>query len=577
MDRHHSPFFVECTGMNNGHNAKTPLKVVKKRIPGISRFPAGPLLGALLLALFLYTPKAAFSQEDDGGNDVQAAYRAVVRITTIGFNFSYVTPWQSPNLNRSGGTGFIIEGNRIITNAHVVSQAGSIKVRRPNQGTEYDARITYIAHDCDLAMLEVDEKEFFRDSLPLKIGNPPRLNSPVVVIGFPIGGEQVSITRGIVSRLGMDVYSHSQIDAHKVIQVDAAINPGNSGGPALQNGSVIGIAFQVYRQGQNLGYLIPPEVINKFIKDVGDGTYDGYIDFGTLEIGTTNPILRRALGLEAALVDPASGIHEPNTGVLIYSIIPGSSADGYLRPGDILLSINNSPITHQGEITLNGQMQAYSELIDNVGHGSMIGVEIWRDGKRRHLSFPARRASIYDFQRINYDTPPDFYLTGGLLFQPLNANLFLTYARKWAAEGHSDVLYRYRYYIYHRLYRQSAIDVVLTRRLSDPMNLYADSFLHGIVESVNGTRVRDFTHFVQMIDRIITTEKFLVLRFRNRFTPLVLRTADLKTSGQILRKYGIPEDRRIARRSKPVKKGGNMNKNVDPDNMPGIRGGALRK
>ena len=479
-----------------------------------------------------------------GEQNVEVARRAVVRIETTFFTHSYAEPWNQPVLRRSGGTGFIIQGNRIITNAHVVSRANTIRVQRPNQRTSYPAKILHIAHDCDLAMLQVSDPKFFQDSIPLEMGKPPRLNSPVLVVGFPIGGNRVSITRGIVSRTGMDTYSHSQVDWHKVIQVDAAINPGNSGGPAIQNGKVIGVAFQVYRRGENLGYLIPPEVVGKFLIDIKDGRYDGYIDFGTLELDTTNQVLLKELGLLEALKDPNSGIRHPDTGVLVYNVIPGSSAHGFIRPGDVLLKVNGVTLTHSGDVEIGGQMQSYSELVDNLGPGEMIQVEVWRDRKRVALEFPARRATILDFQRRNYDTPPSYYMSGGLLFQPVDANLFISYARKWAGEGNTEILYRYRYFLLHEIYRNSSIDVVLTRRISDPVNLYGDKYVNGIVDRVNGKQVRGFNQFVRLVDEAIRGQKYLILHFRGQAVPLVIRARDLKAATpRVLEKYGIPRDR----------------------------------
>ena len=490
-----------------------------------------PLAFALVLLLGAGGLSAASS------SDVQRAKKAVVKIETTFFRYSYKSPWKQPALRRSSGTGFIIKGNRIVTNAHVVSQANTLRVKRPDQKRDYQARVLFIAHDCDLAMLAVDDPAFFAGSMPLEIARKaPELQSPVVVIGFPIGGNRVSLTRGIVSRMDMDRYSHSQVDFHLAIQVDAAINPGNSGGPALQDGRVIGVAFQVLTSGENLGYLIPPAVVWKFLTDVEDGRYNGYIDLGIMELNTKNPSLQSALGLDE--------LERPLTGVLVYSVIPGSSAEGHIQPGDVLLSVNGHKISHDGDVEVDGRQQSYAELIDNFSEGQKIKVEIFRDGKRKRLSFPAKRATIIDFQRMNYDTPPPYFLFGGLLFQPVDANLNQALRRTWTESCQVEVQYRYRYFLLHKIYNSAEQDVVLTRRLGDPVNLYADDFVHGIVEQVNGKRVRNFRHFMELVDGARKQEKFVVVKFRNEPIPLILRAADLDgAAGRIRRSYGIPKDR----------------------------------
>ncbi len=488
------------------------------------------------LAVFLFF--AFFPLALAASTDVDRARKAVVKIESTFFSYTYKSPWTQPALRRSSGTGFIIDGNRILTNAHVVSQANTLRVQRPDQMRDYEARLLFVAHDCDLAMLTVDDPNFFSGSLPLEIAkDAPELQSPVVVIGFPIGGNRVSLTRGIVSRMDMDRYSHSQIDFHLAIQVDAAINPGNSGGPALQNGQVIGVAFQVLTGGENLGYLIPPVVLQKFLRDVEDGKYNGYIDLGIMEFNTKNPVLRQELGLDA--------VEAPLTGVLVYSVIPGASADGFVKPGDVLLSLNGHPISESGDVEVNGRQQSYAELIDNFSAGQKIEVEVFRDRKRQKFSFPARRTKIIDFQRVDYDNPPPYFIVGGLLFQPVDANLSQAFQRAWSESGQVEVQYRYRYFLLHKIYEDAEQDVILARRLGDPVNLYADPLVNGIVEAVNGKKVRNFRHFMELVDAT-GKETYLVLKFRNEPIPLILRAGDLPGAKERVRKeYGISNDRFI--------------------------------
>jgi S1-C subfamily serine protease len=122
------------------------------------------------------------------------------------------------------------------------------------------------------------------------------MESTVSVYGYPIGGDRLSVTRGIVSRIDFQTYSHSGSDSHLTIQIDAAINPGNSGGPVMQNGKVVGVAFQGYSGdvAQNVGYMIAMPVARRFMKDVEDGKYDHYVDLALTYENLFNPAARRA-------------------------------------------------------------------------------------------------------------------------------------------------------------------------------------------------------------------------------------------------------------------------------------------
>ena len=490
------------------------------------------------LSLFCLLLLPGLLPADNGGIGNVPVERSVVSIRVDSFSYDYGMPWNDPSVERSGGTGFIIEGNRILTNAHVVSGAVNINVKRPDQKKEFRAELLHIAHDCDLAMLKVEDPNFFQGAQPLVIGELPALSSPVVVVGFPIGGNRLSITRGVVSRIDMDTYAHSGIDSHLTIQVDAAINPGNSGGPAIQNGRVIGVAFQVLRGGENLGYLIPPVVIRRFLREVEkNGAYRGYVELGIHSTSTENPVMRRALKLPAELED---------TGVFVTRVLPGTSAEGKIRAGDVLLEIMDHPISESGEVMIDNTFYSYVELVDHLSEGEVVKARIFRDGQLLTVEFPARRTNIYDYQRREYEQPPQYYVQAGLVFQPLDANLMRTYSQEWLNNNRSEILYRYFYRMVSKAYQEKEEEVVLTGRLNDSVNMYTGSYGYCLVRSVNGQKVRNFREFVTRFDRAVTSEERVVVEFEDVNRPLVLRSLDVRAANERIRKsYSLREDRRV--------------------------------
>nr|XP_016437824.1 PREDICTED: protease Do-like 2, chloroplastic isoform X2 [Nicotiana tabacum] len=99
--------------------------------------------------------------------------------------------------------------------------------------------------ECDIALLSVESKDFWEGAEPLCFGHLPHLQDAVTVVGYPLGGDTISVTKGVVSRIEVTSYAHGSSELLG-IQIDAAINPGNSGGPAFNDdGECIGVAFQV--------------------------------------------------------------------------------------------------------------------------------------------------------------------------------------------------------------------------------------------------------------------------------------------------------------------------------------------
>merc|ERR1712232_1543804 len=136
------------------------------------------------------------------------------------------------------------------------------------------ARVVAICHEVDLALLSVDDEEALEGIVPLPLAKPdtlPRVFDKVHVVGYPVGGDAVSVTEGVVSRVEVQEYSHSQ-RAGLALTVDAAINSGNSGGPLLDaaTSNIVGVAFQklVARGVELQGHAVPAPLIHRFLREV---------------------------------------------------------------------------------------------------------------------------------------------------------------------------------------------------------------------------------------------------------------------------------------------------------------------
>jgi hypothetical protein len=144
------------------------------------------------------------------------------------------------------GSGVIIEGKRILTNAHVVLYAGQIQVQANQAGDKIAATVVAIAPGIDLAVLKLDDESFFEKRPPIaRASLLPEIKDTVLAYGFPAGGTSLSITKGIVSRIEFVPYNFPVSGLR--IQIDAAINPGNSGGPTLAGDKMVGLAFAMRR------------------------------------------------------------------------------------------------------------------------------------------------------------------------------------------------------------------------------------------------------------------------------------------------------------------------------------------
>jgi S1-C subfamily serine protease len=462
-------------------------------------------------------------------DDFDTIRKGVIQIKVFSQGFDAFSPWQTTKISTSTGTGFLISKDKILTNAHVISNAKFIQVQRHNQTSWFEVDVQYVAHDCDLAILKAKDPQFYEDSHVFDLGKIPELNSPVSVVGYPIGGDKISVTRGIVSRIEQSTYAHSQVDSHLVIQVDAAINPGNSGGPAIQGDKVVGVAFQVATRGENIGYLIPTTVVKYFLKDIEDGKYDGYVELGVRTINSYNQNFRKLKKVPDNL-----------GGVFITKVLRGGSAENYLQKDDLILEIDGLPIGKNGTVLFDKETRVdFVEIVDNKHSGEMIYLKIFREGKILSLQFPAKKMTEFDFMRHQYDLPYNYYHIGGLLFQPVSRDLLQEWIKNSETQGGSQFFYRFFHFIDEDLGEGKVTeDVIFYRRLAHPVNSSANFYQNLILESVNDIKIQNLNHLRKVCST--SKEKFYKFKFRDVKIPLILKRESLqKANPEIMERYGL--------------------------------------
>jgi len=464
-------------------------------------------------------PAPLVTQEDQR----EQLYRSIIRIEVDTQVPNYSTPWSTGKFSGGIGTGFLIGKNRFMTNAHVVSNAKEIDITQHGSPYKHKAKVLFIAHDCDLAILEVEDFKPFEKLTPLKFAGVPKLESEVRAIGYPVGGQRISVTRGVVSRIDFRPYSHSQIDSHLVVQIDAAINPGNSGGPVIQNNAVVGVAFQGLTSADNTGYMIPTPVVTRFLKDVQDGKYDEYVDLGISEFTLFNGAMRKALGLS-----------QQAPGILVADVTVGGSAEGVLKKGDVLQKIDGNIIDRSGSVILHGERVNMNEIVERKFAGDKVKVDFIRDGKAQQAVVTLKKFAPARMYAVQYGKQPRFTVRGGLVFQPLDRNLY-------AAHRLSNPRVRnlFANYISDGVFQKRKDIVILTRILNDESNTGAKNFAGAAVKSINGIEVKDLKHAHELLHPNETPE-FFVIECDGISRPLILPGKDIKaTDDRINQRYGV--------------------------------------
>lgn len=450
------------------------------------------LAGISLSAPALLAAPAAQSTPDPvetaDASDSAQIRDSVVKIFTTLRNPDYESPWTKQSPQEVSGTGFVIEGNRILTNAHVVEMASQIFVQPPNSADKIRARVVGIAQGIDLAVIELrkesDRDTFHAKHAPLHLSQSlPKIGSTVQAIGFPMGGEQISLTEGVVSRI--EFIGYSQDTAGLRVQVDAALNHGNSGGPVVQDNEVVGVVFSGVESADNIGYLIPAEEVIAFLDDLEDGEYDGRPRLFAKNFQTAeNPALRDWLGLESE-----------QTG-LLYTGDGDEDESIIFEKWDLIDSIGDFDIDNAGMITIADNIRlSWGYEIPQLAQNGTVPVTVLRKGESIALDVPVASSRDDLLPSIGNDYP-EYFIVGPLVFSPARReHLMNFYTPYLAMQGNPAALRADEI----RKEKGEEIVMIVSDFLPHPITKGYDIAYKPALKSLNGTEIESLAQLVELI------------------------------------------------------------------------------
>ncbi|HRF87978.1 MAG TPA: trypsin-like peptidase domain-containing protein [Pseudomonadales bacterium] len=428
----------------------------------------------------------------------QDVRNAVVQIFNQGHDVNFQYPWQNGDMVSGSGTGVIIAGNRILTNAHVVDNSLLLQVRKVGSDKKFTAEVAFMSDERDLALVTVKDPEFFRGTEAMSLGALPLLGDEVTTYGFPVGGTQLAITRGVVSRIDYDVYAHSGYP-NLICQVDAAINPGASGGPAIVNGHLAGLNFQGLPSAKaaNVGYIIPPPVIESFLKDIADGKVDGVPEIAVVTQSTENPQLRQRYALA-----------EQDGGVLITSLSGLEKEKGLFKEGDVVVSIDGQSIGNDSTVRFaTADRIDMNILIARRQLGESLPISVIREGKKVDISYPLtyslKDARILLGHQSNF--VPDYEVVGGLVVVEVNQDMM----RGWKYIPPAVDIQRFEYRKTGAAVEDRLLMVI--NILPDEMNIGYEYLQFSIIGKVNNIPVSNLQQLREQMKKV--DSEYLALGF----------------------------------------------------------------
>jgi len=478
---------------------------------------------ARLVAFCLTVLAIAFGGRIDSAHAAEDPIRdSAVKIHNTARRPDFMRPWTKATPKKSTGSGAIISGNQIITNAHVVLYAHQLFVQFNDSTDRHAAKVKAIAPNMDLAVVELEDPSLLegRPALELQSGIPD-FKSTVNVYGFPIGGDDLAVTEGIISRI--EYASYFQSGAGLRIQVDAPLNPGNSGGPAIVDGKVVGLVFSKISQADNIGYLIPTDEIELFLEDVKDDTYDGKPNiFDTLQT-TENDSLRARLGM-------ASDV----TGIMVKS--PYREDDYPLQIWDVITKIGPHEIDNKGHVKVREDLRLlFKHFIPEFAKDGSIELTVMRDGEKQTIAVPVQPKRDELIPELSGAYPRHF-IYGPMVFTVGTRDL----VRSFGSKG-PTFLSAMDSPLIGRTTDKPAFEgeeLVVFRMLPHRVTKGYGNLPFGVVDKINDVEVKSLKHLVELLRDC--SDEFITYEIAGNYETVVFRTADMEaTTEEVLSDEGI--------------------------------------
>eukprot|EP01063_Lacrimia_lanifica_P014595 TRINITY_DN21157_c0_g1_i1.p1 TRINITY_DN21157_c0_g1~~TRINITY_DN21157_c0_g1_i1.p1 ORF type:complete len:601 (+),score=171.10 TRINITY_DN21157_c0_g1_i1:38-1840(+) len=479
---------------------------------------------------------AASAASEGTAVDADDFYDNVVKIYTTSQEPDYANPWQREGVESCTGSGVVLmvgSKQMILTAAHVVANQTFVQVQRSGVASpdKYIAQVYAVRHECDLAVLSVDDDEFWDGLSAAPIGALPAHRDVVLVAGFPVGGEELSVTQGVVSRIEGQEYAQSSRRL-LAVTVDAAINSGNSGGPVfVESGALVGIAFQADDDSENIGHIVPPPVILHFLEGVerhGPAGYKGFPSAGLAWQELTNPYLRRRAGLDTKA-----------SGVLVTDVFYGNTCSEVVQRHDVITAVDGCAVARNGTVACKGFGRHARVDLDVIFTtfqcGEAIRLELVRDGAPIEVEVTAQ--PVNDLVPLaQYDRNPPYFIYCGLVFQPLSTDFI-------GALEDDDTTLDYIMECGNVTPDRRQV-VVLGSTLTDKVNVGYNALSYAPITKVNGAPVVDLLDFVAKVEATLTE----VVEFETASKEVIVvpgpRDAEAQAANKrILKRYKVPSDR----------------------------------
>ena len=479
-------------------------------------------------------PTAPANSPQTAAKPAASIQSSVLRINATTQAFDFVRPWSKKNPATRRAIGTVVLPRAVLTTADFLANATYIEMESPRGDYRVPAQIVAIDYEANLALLTPEDSTGKFPFQPIELAEVKRGDS-IEAVQLEANGN-LSSTKGTTAHI--DVARYWLEDQNFLVYRFSGalqIRDGSATLPVFTNNRLAGLLMR-YDPASNIMECVSAPVARHFLRDVADGTYQGFAKSGMSFSATRDPQFRNYLK-----------ISEIKGGVYVSSVLKDGPADqAGIKKGDVIVQIDGQDIDSDANYNdANYGRISISHLISTSHQaGDILKVEILRDGKPISTAIkPVRRApEAHTVPPYVISQGPKFVIVGGLILQELSRQMLKEWGNDWQRKAPIELLNL------DRTQNESNLDiehhVILTQIIPSELTIGYQEVNFVAVTEINGTKLRNIADVPDALAKPINGVHHIKLAG----DPGVLyldASKTVETTEALQKAYGIPFTSRL--------------------------------
>jgi len=452
--------------------------------------------------------------------------KSVVTLEVSRKQYDYYQPWTRKT-SRAQKAGIVLADHRILTTADELFDRTLVRLQKGGRGRWWPAEVAWVDYHANLALITTGEEDFWRELKPANLGGIVPEDGSLQIVRWHDGN--LEIRRAEFTQFTVREGQLAAIN-QPVLQADSDILNAGWGEAVTSNGHVVGI---VATQDGRMCTAIPATFMENILKDRNEGRYPGLGYFHFYWQGSQNPASLGRLKLTG----------EPR-GAIVSSVPPRPDSEPQvLQVQDIILNIDGFDLDIQGDYVDQeyGNLMLENLATRNKWAGDKVDMSIWRDGHMTNVVYklPKFDYTVAMVPAATYDRDPEYFIVGGLVFQPLTDS----YLQSWGTDWRRRAPFRLNYYHNEQPTKERSALVLMSQVLPDPYNIGYQEQRALVVDKVNGQSISHLSDLRAALEKPTNGFHIIELVQSDSLRRLVLSAgaSEKDATTRVLKRYGIDE------------------------------------